>query len=137
VSAAKHDPYSSLRIPNFRWFIVGLWAQTIAGQIQALVVGWQVYERTKDPLYLGMIGLTEALPFIVVALYAGHVADRRARKPVALLSTLALFGCALALLAFALWPDPHHDRIWPLYAIVFVSGIARSFFRPAATALSA
>lgn len=137
MSAAKHDPYSSLRIPNFRWFIVGLWAQTIAGQIQALVVGWQVYERTKDPLYLGMIGLTEALPFIVVALYAGHVADRRARKPVALLSTLALFGCALALLAFALWPDPHHDRVWPLYAIVFVSGIARSFLRPAATALSA
>jgi MFS family permease len=136
--ARTHDPYASLRIPNFRWFIVSLWAQTIASQIQALVVGWQVYQRTKDPLYLGLIGLAEALPFILVALYAGHVADRRKRKPVAVVSTAALVGCALALLGFTLWPDFFgRGRVWPLYVVVFLSGIARSFLRPASTALSA
>lgn len=72
----RHDPYAALRIPNFRWFVASLMAMTVATQIQAVVVAWQIYDLTHDPLSLGLIGLAEAVPFIGVALFAGHVADR-------------------------------------------------------------
>ena len=136
--AEPHDPYASLRLPNFRWFIVSLWALTIATQIQAVVVGWQVYAITHDPLSLGLVGLAEALPFITVALYAGHVADQRARRPVALISTAGMLLCALALLVLTLQSDfLIRHGVWPIYVVIFASGVARSFFRPSAMALSA
>ena len=75
-----HDSYAALRVPNFRRLILGYGTTTIAREAQIVVVGWQVYEHTRDPLSLGMIGLAEALPFIAVALYAGHVADRLSRR---------------------------------------------------------
>ena len=71
-----HDPYAALRVKNYRWFIVSLLTMTISSQIQAVVVAWQIYDITHDPLSLGLMGLAEALPFIGFALYAGHVADR-------------------------------------------------------------
>ena len=137
-SALPHDPYAVLRLPAFRWFIVSLMALTVGVQIQSVVVGWQVYQITRDPLSLGIVGLAEALPFISVALFAGHVADRRDRRLVALASLLALVGCTLALLAFTTWPTAlAGGRVWPIYLVIFLSGIARSFLQPARTALSA
>ncbi|HEX5576008.1 MAG TPA: MFS transporter, partial [Gemmatimonadales bacterium] len=79
MSPSRHDPYASLRIPNFRWFISSLLAMTIATQIQAVVVSWQIYELTRDPFSLGLIGLAEAVPFIGFALFAGHIADKTER----------------------------------------------------------
>ena len=99
-----------------------------------VVVGWQVYEQTKDPLALGLIGLAEALPFIAVALYAGHVADRANRRAIALAGTFGLLLSAVALLLFTIF---HVIAVWPIYAVIFLSGIGRSFTRPAVTALSA
>ena len=57
---------------------------TLAIQIQAVAVGWQVYEMTHDPLSLGLIGLAEAIPAITVSLYAGHLADVTERKKILL-----------------------------------------------------
>ena len=105
-----------------------------AREAQIVVVGWQVYEITRDPLALGLIGLAEALPFIAVALYAGHIADRANRKAIALAGTLSLLLSAIALLAFTLM---HMLNVWPIYAVIFLSGIGRSFARPAVQALSA
>lgn len=133
----SHDPYAALRIPNFRRLILSHGAATFAREAQIVVVGWQVFERTRDPLSLGMIGLAEALPFIAVALYAGHVADRTSRRTVALAGNFGLFLSAVALLAFTLWPAALGSGIWPIYAVIFLSGIARSFTRPAVTALTA
>jgi hypothetical protein len=73
----RHDPYASLRIGNFRWFISSLLAMTVATQIQAVVVAWQIYELTHDPLSLGLIGLAEAVPFIGLALSAGRLREIR------------------------------------------------------------
>ena len=70
-----HDPYASLRIPSYRWYILSTFTMTLAAQIQGVVVSWQIYDVTRDPLSLGLIGLAEALPYIGVALFAGHVAD--------------------------------------------------------------
>ncbi|MCM2313961.1 MAG: MFS transporter [Thermoanaerobaculia bacterium] len=133
-----HDSYAALRVAPFRSLIVNRFCLTLALQIQAVVVGWQVYERTRDPLALGFIGLAEALPFIGLALFAGHVADRKDRRRIALLSHCALLLCALALFVLALRPDAFApDAVWPIYAVIFASGIARSFTSPAVIALSA
>lgn len=132
----RHDAYAALRIPNFRWFTLSLFALTIALQVQAVVVGWQVYELTHDPLALGLVGLAEALPFIAVALYAGHVADRMDRKLVAMLAYATLVVCSLVLLWISMSPDILAGGPWPIYAVIFVTGIARSFARPSSFAFS-
>src|SRR5919107_4648435 len=134
----RHDPYAALRILNFRWFIYSLLAMTIATQIQAVVVAWQIYELTHDPLSLGLIGLAEAVPFIGVALFAGHVADRVSRVRISLIALAALFVCSVALLGFTLVPGTiTPGRVWPIYLVIFLSGIARSFLQPARSALGA
>jgi MFS family permease len=134
----RHDPYAALRIPNFRWFVASLMAMTVATQIQAVVVAWQIYELTHDPLSLGLIGLAEAVPFIGVALFAGHIADRVNRLRISLLALIALFLCSLTLLGFTLSPGIISvDRVWPIYLVIFLSGIARSFLQPARSALGA
>src|SRR3954467_7015698 len=104
TSTLRHDPYASLRIGNFRWFISSLLAMTVATQIQAVVVAWQIYQITHDPLSLGLIGLAEAMPFIGIALFAGHVADRRNRLRISLVSLVALLLCSITLLSFTLRP---------------------------------
>jgi len=96
----RHDPYAALRVRNFLWLILSYAMSTVAREAQIVVVAWQLYELTKDPLSLGLIGLAEALPFIAVALYAGHVADRTPRRPVALAGTFGMLLSAIALLAF-------------------------------------
>jgi len=136
--AEQHDAYVSLRNPAFRWFVASLVVMTLATMIQATVVSWQVYAITKDPLALGLVGLAEAIPFIGAALYAGHVADLYHRKRLSLVAIAVQTVCGLALLAFTLRPGflgPGH--VWPVFAVVFASGLARSFLQPARTALAA
>lgn len=136
--SVPHDPYAALRVKNYRWFIVSLFTMTISSQIQGVVVAWQIYDITHDPLSLGLMGLAEALPFIGVALYAGHVADLLNRRRVAIASLTVLFVCSLSLLAFNLIPGFLHDHgAWPFYGVIFVSGLARSFLQPARNALGA
>ena len=57
-------------------------------QMQFVVLSWQVYEITKDPLSLGLIGLAEAIPAVCFALYGGHVADRKDRRKIAIIAPL-------------------------------------------------
>jgi MFS family permease len=135
---ARHDPYVSLRNRNFLWYIASTLALTLGTMIQGTVVAWQVYALTKDPLSLGLVGLAEAVPFIGAALYAGHVADRHDRKRLSLLSIGVQTLAAVILLVYTLRPEVlTRGRVWPIYAVVFVSGVARSFLQPARTALGA
>jgi MFS family permease len=136
--APAHDAYAALRIPNFRWFIASVLTMTVGTQVQAVVVGWQIYDATHDPLSLGLIGLAEALPFVSIALFAGHVADRANRRRVALASLAVLVACSAALLAFTLRAGfIAAGRVWPIYVVIFASGVARSFLQPARQALGA
>ncbi len=136
--AERHDPYVSLRNPRFLWYVASLVALTLGTQIQATVVAWQVYELTRDPLSLGLVGLAEALPFIGAALYAGHIADRHDRKLLSLVAVAVQVVCGIALLVLTTYSGRFlSGRIWPIYAVVCVSGLARSFLQPARTALGA
>ena len=137
-----HDPYASLRIPSYRWFILSTLTMTLAAQIQGVVVAWQIYDFTHDPLSLGLIGLAEALPYIGVALFAGHVADRENRRAIALASLAVLVFCSVSLLFLSLGMSFHsgagmHRSISGFYGVIFLSGIARSFLQPARQALGA
>ena len=136
--AERHDPYVSLRNPNFLWYVASLVALTLGTQIQATVVAWQVYALTHDPLSLGLVGLAEAIPFISAALYAGHIADRHDRKLLCMTGIGVQVLCGAALLLITQRADLFlQGRIWPIYAVVFASGLARSFVQPARTALGA
>lgn len=134
----RHDPYVSLRNHDFRWYVASLVAMTLGTMVQATVVAWQVYALTNDPLSLGLVGLAEALPFIGAALYAGHVADIYNRKRLCLIAIGVQTGAGVLLLGFTLRPEVlAGGRVWPIYAVVFLSGIARSFLQPARTAMGA
>ena len=129
----KPGPYAALQIRDFRLFILARQCATLAIQIQATIVGWQLYEITHDPLALGLIGLAEALPAITVSLYAGHIADVVARKKIILTTVSLLLLSALALLFFTLEPGAFilEYGSFPIYLVIFLSGIARGFLSPA------
>jgi MFS family permease len=138
VPETPADPYASLRLPSFRLYIIGLFAYTMAIQIQGTVVGWQIYELTHDKLALGLIGLAEAFPFIGAALYAGHVADTHDRRRIMLAALCVLCGCAVSLLTLPfLLPAAPKLVVRAIYGVIVVSGLARSFLQPARQALAA
>lgn len=132
-SATRRKAYASLYIKDFRLFLTARFCITLAIQIQAVVVAWQVYEITKDPLSLGLIGLAEAVPSISVSLYAGHIADIVSRKRIIQSTIGTLLFCSAALLFFTLQPGEFilSLGVWPVYTVIFVSGIARGFLSPA------
>jgi MFS family permease len=133
-----HDAYAALRHRDFRWFIVSLFTMVVGSQAQAVVVGWQVYSLTRDPLSLGLIGLAEALPFIGIALPAGYLADRRNRRTISVAMLLVLALCSAALLALSATPGLlARVGVVPVYAIIFVTGVARGILQPARQALGA
>ncbi len=131
------DPYAVLRNPDYRWFIASMGLVTLGLQMQGVVVAWQVYARTGDPLALGLVGLSEALPFLAVALFGGHAADRLNRLRLCMTSTLCLACCSVLLLWFT-WQSmsgPRVATVAPIYGIIFLTGVVRAFYRPANVAL--
>lgn len=135
----KQDAYAVLKIRDFRLFVSARFMLTFAVQMQSVVVGWQVYEITRDVLSLGLIGLTEAIPFILSALFAGYAADRFNRQKIIILSILVYLSGALLLLAYSMGYQSLLGivGVFPLYVVVFLTGIARAFFYPAQLALMA
>ena len=133
-----HDSYAALRHREFRWFIVSLFAMVVSSQLQAVVVGWQVYGLTHDPLSLGLIGLAEALPFIGIALPAGYLADRRNRRAISVCALFVLACCSITLYALSARPSLLlRVGVVPIYVVIFVSGVTRGILQPARQALSA
>ncbi|MEI6890250.1 MAG: MFS transporter [Bacteroidales bacterium] len=135
----KHDAYAVLRVRDFRLFLSFRFFATIAFQMQSIIVGWQVYQITKDPFSLGLIGLAEALPNIASALFAGNIADKYNRKKI-IIWFMLLFVCGtLALFLFTLpgFGILKTAGVLPIYFVVAVSGIARAFLYPAIIAMMA
>ncbi|MGB5272870.1 MAG: MFS transporter, partial [Flavobacteriaceae bacterium] len=74
------DPYAALRFKEFNVFLGVRFAMVFAWSMQFIVIEWQVYSLTKDPLSLGLIGLMEIIPAIVMALFAGHIVDQNEKR---------------------------------------------------------
>lgn len=130
----EHRPYASLQHRAFRWFIVSLFSMMIVAQVQNVVLGWLVYQVTRDPLALGLIGLAEVVPYVGVALFAGYLADRVDRRRISIVALTVLLGASVALLALvSLAPDLR--VLWPVYLIIAICGLARAFLQVARSAL--
>lgn len=132
----RKDPYAALRIRDFSLYMAARFCLTLGVQIQAVVVGIQIYKitpgQTADKaLAMGYIGLAEAIPFILLAIFAGHVADIVRRKRVIQFSTGFLLLCSWAL--FYVSSDKTlltSLGTFPIYGIIFCTGIARGFQGP-------
>lgn len=133
MTELKPNPYAALLVRDFRLFILSRLFITLAIQIQGVVVGWQIYEITKDPLSLGLIGLAEAIPAITVSLYAGHLADIVERKKIILFCVFILVLCSVSLFYFTtdLGAFVLSNGTLPIYSIIFATGLARGFLSPA------
>ena len=126
------DRYAVLRNRDFTAFLAARFLATLAVQMQTVAVGWQVYEVTRDPLDLGLVGLSQFLPFVLLVLPAGQLADSRDRRRI-LAACFALEAvCALLLLAFA---ARGLSSAAPVFAVMVLFGTARAFAMPTGQAL--
>lgn len=121
-----------LQIRDFRFFLFSRFSATLASQMQALVVSWQIYQLTKDPLKLGLVGLIEAVVFIAFSLWAGHFSDRREKRGIILVAQTAIFACAVAMYVLTV----RGSSVWAIYSVIAVTGLARSFLWPASFSYS-
>jgi MFS family permease len=131
LSQAKW-PLAALRHPGFAGFLAARFLATFAIQMQTVAVGWQVYSLTHDPLDLGLVGLSQFLPFIPLVLIAGHAADRFNRRKILALCYSIQVLCALLLLAFTL---TGLGVVWPVFVVMVLFGIARAFSMPSSQAI--
>ena len=129
---AKNDSRAAFRYPAFTIFQTARCLVVLAMEMQAVAVGWQVYEITKRPLDLGLVGLAQFLPGIVLFLVAGHVADVFDRRKV-LITCEAGFGvCFLLLLLLTVYGT---RSVAAIYVVLVLLGVVRSFNGPASRAI--
>lgn len=121
-----------LRERNFALYLSARLLATLAVQMQAVAVGWQVYDLTGSLVDLGLVGLAQFLPFLVLILPAGQAADRVDRRRIITLCHAVNLLCALLLLAFTL---TELRAVWPVFAVLTLFGAARAFGMPAGQAV--
>ena len=131
---AKNDPYAALRIKEFNIFLFVRFLLVFGWSMQFIVIEWQVYSITKDPLSLGIIGLMEIIPAFSMALFAGHIVDQKEKRNLLALCTGAFSLISLGL--FLLTTDSILNSwstnavLYSIYGLVFFGGFLRSFFGP-------
>ncbi|MEH1853906.1 MAG: MFS transporter [Nostoc sp.] len=128
---AQHDPFAAFKFRDYRLFTIGRLVLFVGSQMQTVAIGWELYERTNSAIALGGVGLAQVLPMIALTLIVGHVADRRDRKLIMLLSVMLLALCSLALAVLSYTKG----AIFLTYACLLLTGVARAFLRPASDAL--
>jgi len=134
------DAFAALRRRDFTLLITaGPLLLTIAVLAQEVALGYALYQRTHDPLTLGLIGLSEAVPYLMVALYGGAVADRMPRKRIVLSSVAVVLGGSTTLFLVMRHADllPTSSLLLAVYSTVALVGLARGFYGPAQSALRA
>lgn len=141
VTQITNDPFAAVRIPEFRNLMVGRFTFIIALRMMGTLVGWWVYELTSDPFAIGLIGLSEVIPAISMALYAGHIIDLSEKRKLILKGVTFYICCALLLLFFStdFISDHFSNRhiTIGIYAVIFCTGLIRAFTGPSFTAILA
>lgn len=127
-------PLQTLRNPEFRNLLTGRFFLVLAFRMLATLLGWWVYQLTKDPLSIGLIGLSEVIPAVSCALYAGHVIDMNEKKKLLLICNYAYVLLIGLLLIPAFWGHQlhfsGHQITYFIYGVIFFTGIARAFIGP-------
>ncbi|GAA4268880.1 MFS transporter [Hyunsoonleella aestuarii] len=131
---AVNDPYAALRIKEFNIFLLVRFLLVFGWSMQFIVIEWQVYSMTKDPLSLGIIGLMEIIPAFTMALFAGHIVDQREKRNLfaVCIAAFSLISLGLFLLTWEQFVDNWETKwiLYSIYALVFFGGFLRSFFGP-------
>jgi MFS family permease len=133
LRAAPPSALAALRYPDFARYAIARFLATISWQMLNVAVGWQVYAITRDPLALGFVGLAQFLPFLVLVLPAGQVADRHDRRLVLIGAYTVEAACAATLLAMTL---SGATNVWPIYLAMALFGTGRAFWMPAGQAMT-
>lgn len=130
----KNDPYEALRYTEFKFFLLMRFAMVFSWSMQFVIIEWEVYKLTKDPLSLGIIGLMEIIPAVGMALFAGHIVDQKEKK-----SLLVKCILGFSIVSFGLFlitvPSITKDLslqtiLYIVYALVFFGGLVRAFIGP-------
>jgi len=138
VSAPAGDTsaLALLRQPGFASLLLYRIAAMLSYQIVAVTVGWHIYEITRNPFSLGLIGLAEVLPFFCVAPFAGYLVDHLPRRRLGMAASLGLIATAVVLVAVAMGWLPFKG-VWPIYLAIALTGMVRAFLSPIYNALFA
>lgn len=126
--------YAAFRHSAFSRYWAARFLTTFATQIVSVAVGWQIYDLTRDPFDLGLVGIIQFAPSLLLVLITGSVADRFGRRLIMALAALLEAGCALALL-YLTWRGLTGPG--EVFVVLFMFGIARAFFGPASASLVA
>ncbi len=135
----KNDPFAAVRILEFRNLLIGRFIFIMGLRMMATLVGWWIYLLTNDPFAIGLIGLSEVIPAVSLALYAGHVIDQSEKKRL-LLRGVVMYCIAVGLLIFissrstAAYLPPHWIAIC-IYFVIFGTGVIRAFTGPVFSAM--
>ncbi|HSJ87766.1 MAG TPA: MFS transporter, partial [Anaerolineales bacterium] len=127
----RHDPYEALRNRNFQLLLVGRFITSFGNEMLSFAIGWELWLRTHQAFVLGIVGLVQVIPVILLSLPAGHVADQYNRKRIVLITELFLALCVLGLG----WLSYTQGPIYLIYALLLGIGIARAFNDPASSTL--
>jgi len=132
------DAYIALKYPEFRAYVFGNTLFTMALLMQEVIVSYEIYKITHNPLALGLIGLAEALPYISLALFGGHFADNRDKKKIMQISlSIIILGSILLLYSSVQLSEASSTtHIYLIYFVIFLIGLAKGFFSPAASSLN-
>jgi MFS family permease len=137
----KPSPFEVLSVKEFRFYIVQRFFYTMALRMVTTVVGWHMYQLTKSPFALGLIGLSEVIPAVGLALYAGHVIDKNDKRTVLLRCIVGYFAlaCCLVFLSTGFSEEHIHKNIILslFYIIIFFTGVVRAFAGPTSNSIVA
>ncbi|WP_153799119.1 MFS transporter [Foetidibacter luteolus] len=130
----KHDPFASVKIEEFRYLLAGRFIFIMGLRMMGTLVGWWIYHLTNEAFAIGLVGLSEVIPAVSLALYAGHVIDTSEKRWMLLRGVLLYFTCAAVLLAlstdFTKQYLGNHAIALCIYLVIFCTGIIRSFTGP-------
>ncbi len=128
------EPLKTFKNIEFRNLLTGRFFIVLAFRMLATLLGWWVYQLTKDPFSIGLIGLSEVIPAVSCALYAGHVIDMNEKKKLLLICNYVyVFLIGLLLIPAFYGHKMHftgHQITYFIYGVIFFTGIARAFIGP-------
>ena len=127
----RHDPYEALRLRDFRLLLIGRFLAGLGDQGVGVALGWELYDRTGDAFYLGLMGLTEVIPVLLLSLPAGHLADHASRRKIVLVTKSSLAVLSL-LLAFC---SATKSPLALFFVCILGIGVARAYQNPASSNL--
>jgi MFS family permease len=132
--AIKQDPFSSVRNKEYRHLLLGRFSFIMALRMMSTLIGWWIYLLTNDPFAIGLVGLSEVIPALSLALYAGHVIDQSEKRKLLLRGMFCYLLAALALVflstTYTLSHLTNHSTSIIIYCIIFCTGIFRAFAGP-------